>query len=88
MSQPLFPLGENIIADPDIRSFSDLNRYYPLPAGLEYSRDHQGAPFIRRKGDGKTFTFVIEEERLFFDEPFVRSDGKTIYHTTEVLKQT
>ncbi len=88
MSQPLFPLGDNIIADPDIRTFGDLTRYYPLPASLEYTRDRQGAPLIRRTGDGKTFTFVIEEERLFFDEPFVRPDGKTIYHTTEVFKQT
>lgn len=85
-AQPDFPLGENIISDPDIRTFADLGRYYPLPAGFEYQRTADGAPSIARLNDGRQFRFLIEEEMLTFDEPYTRQDGRIGHRTTEVLK--
>jgi hypothetical protein len=85
--RPAFPLGRNIIADGDIRVFNDLERFYPLPAGLEYQEGEQGDPVIVRMADGARFSFLIEEEMLTFDEPYTRADGRRGYKTTEVIKR-
>ena len=85
---PEFPLGRNRISDPDIIAFEDLVRYYPLPDGFEYQMAHDGVPTIARPSDGETFSFLIEEELLTFDEPFTRSDGKVAFRTTEVFKRS
>jgi len=82
-----FPMGGNIISDADIKTFADLGRYYPLPAGFEYQQTAEGVPIIVRLSDGKQFTFLIEEGLLSFDEPYTRSNGKTGYKTTEVFKR-
>jgi hypothetical protein len=87
-AKPDFPLGENIVSDADIRIFSDLARFYPLPAGLEYRQLDQGQPAIVRQADGRQFSFLIEAGLLTFDEPYAKPDGKIAYKTTEVFKRT
>jgi hypothetical protein len=82
-----FPLGKNIISDPDIRIFADLDRYYPLPEGFEYQQTGDGVPVIVRAADSHTFSFLIEEGLLSFDEQYTKSDGRKGYRTTEVFKQ-
>lgn len=82
-----FSLGENIVSDADIRTFADLARFYPLPAGLEYRQLDQGVPTIVRQADGRQFTFLIEADLLTFDEPYAKPDGKIAYKTTEVFKR-
>lgn len=82
-----FPLGKNIISDPDIKTFEDLVRYYPLPKGFEYQTTEEGVPVITRLNDGVQFNFLIEEELMSFDEPYTKPDGKTAYKTTEVFKR-
>lgn len=82
-----FPLGKNIISDPDIKIFADLDRYYPLPEGFEYQQTEEGVPVIVRLADGKQFNFLIEEELMGFDEAYTKPDGKTAYKTTEVFKR-
>jgi hypothetical protein len=82
-----FPLGENSIDDPHIKTFADLARYYPLPEGFEYRQIKEGVPVIYRLADGASFYFLIEEELLGFDEPYTKPDGKTAYRTTEVFKR-
>ncbi len=86
-AQPDFPLGENIISDPDIKTFADLAHYYPLPAGFDYRQDEKGVPMIVRAQDGRQFHFLIEAGLLTFDEPYTRPDGRTGYKTTEVFKR-
>ena len=86
-STSAFPLGGNIISDADIKTFADLGRYYPLPAGFEYQQTAEGVPIIVRLSDGKQFTFLIEEGLLSFDEPHTRPNGKIGYKTTEVFKR-
>jgi hypothetical protein len=86
-SQLGFPLGKNIISDPDIKSFAELKRYYPLPQGFEYQQTEEGVPVIVRPADGQQFNFLIEEELLSFDEPYTRENGKIGYKTTEVFKK-
>ncbi|MBN1261676.1 MAG: hypothetical protein JXB35_13455 [Anaerolineae bacterium] len=85
--KPDFPLGDNIISDPDIRRFEDLGRCYPLPAGFDYRCDEGGVPFIMRLADEKRFSFLIEAGLLTFDDPYLRPGGKPAYKTTEVFKQ-
>jgi len=87
-SKPDFPLGESIISDPDIKTFADLNRHYPLPAGFEYQTAAKGYPVIVRSEDGTRFSFLIEAGMLTFDEPYTREDGRTAYKTTEVFKRS
>ncbi len=86
-SKPDFPLGDNIVDDPDVKTFDDLARLYPLPAGFSYRRDEDGVPYIFRASDGKRFHFLIEAELMTFDEPIPREDGSIYYKTTEVFKQ-
>jgi hypothetical protein len=86
-SQFDFPLGKNIISDPDIKAFADLARTYPLPEGFEYQQTADGVPMIVRLSDGRQFTFLIEEGLLGFDEPYTRPNGKIGYKTTEVFKR-
>jgi hypothetical protein len=87
LGQTYFPLGENIISDPDIRTFADLGRHYLLPAGFEFRQVENGVPVIVRPSDGKRFRFLIEEGLLSFDEPYTRKDGRVGYKTIEVFKQ-
>ncbi len=82
-----FPLGQNSIDDPDIKTFADLTRYYPLPDGFAYAQTAAGVPVVERQADGKTFYFLIEEGLMGFDEPYTKPDGKTGYRTTEVFKR-
>ncbi len=82
-----FPLGQNSIDDPDVKTFADLARCYPLPAGFEYRQTADGVPVIVRLTDDKSFSFLIEEGLLGFDEPYTKPDGKTGYKTTEVFKR-
>jgi hypothetical protein len=82
-----FPLGGNSIDDPDVKSFADLARCYPLPSGFEYRQTADRVPVIVRLADGKSFNFLIEEKLLGFDEPYTKPDGKTAYKTTEVFKR-
>jgi hypothetical protein len=82
-----FPLGENSIDDPDIKTFDDLARFYPLPDGFEYRQTAEGVPVVVRLTDDKSFYFLIEEELMGFDEPYTKADGKTAYKTTEVFKR-
>ena len=49
-SKPDFPLGDNIVSDPDVKTFADLERYYPLPAGFEYQETAEGVPGVVRVG--------------------------------------
>jgi hypothetical protein len=85
-SQPTFPVGDNHIDDSDIYIIADLSRWYPLPQGFSYKVDSNGSPFIERQSDHKRSAFLIEAGLLTFDEPSQRSNGKTIYKTTEVFK--
>ena len=87
-SQFDFSPGKNIISDPDIKTFADLARTYPLPNGFEYQQTQEGVPVIVRLSDGKQFNFLIEEKLLSFDDPYTKPDGKTGYKTTEVFKRT
>ena len=82
-----FPLGDNRIDDPGIRSMADLERCYPLPSGFEYRQTAEGVPVVFRLSDSKSFWFLIEEELMSFDEPYTRDDGRTGYKTTEVFKR-
>jgi hypothetical protein len=84
--KPDFPIGDNHIDDPDIKTTADLGKLYPLPSGFTYSVDAEGIPYIERLTDRKAFTFLIEEGLLTFNEPVQRPDGKVIYNTTEVFK--
>jgi hypothetical protein len=84
---PDFPLGENIISDPDIRTFVDLGRHYPLPSGFVYVQDEGQPPAIVRSRDGRRYSFLIEEGLLTFNDPYTREDGRTGYKTTEVFKR-
>lgn len=88
LSKPDFPLGENLISDVDIKAFSDLSLYYPLPAGFEYRQTGIGVPMIVHLVDAKEFKFLIEASMLTFDEPYIREDGRTAYKTTEVIKRS
>ena len=85
--KPEFPVGENHIDDPDIKTIADLAKWYPLPSGFEYKAAADGSPYIERLSDEKRFSFLIEEGMLGFDEPQQRPDGKVIYKTTEVIKR-
>lgn len=87
-AQPEFPVGENIISDPDIRRLEDLPRYYPLPAGHAYQVDAHGVPGITRQSDGARFTFLIEAQMLTFNEPYTKPNGQRAFKTTEVIKRT
>jgi hypothetical protein len=86
-SKPSFPLGENIISDPDVKTVADLGRLYPLPTGFAYREDAQGVPYVHRASDGKRFKFLVEADLLTFDEPYTRENGKTGYKTMEVFKR-
>lgn len=83
---PDFTPGPNTIADPDIRRFADLARFYPLPGGFVYEKDAHNVPAVVRLADRRRFHFLIEEGYLTFDEPAARPDGRTVYRTTEVRK--
>ena len=83
-----FPLGQKSISDPQVRAFSDLKRYYPLPSGFEYQQTAEGVPIVVRLSDGESFYFLIEEELMGFDEPYTKPSGQTGYKTTEVFKQS
>jgi hypothetical protein len=82
-----FPLGQNSIDDPDIKTFADLTRYYPLPPGFEYRQTAEGVPVVVRQADGESFYFLIEEELMGFDVPHTRPDGKSGKKTHEVFKR-
>jgi hypothetical protein len=81
------PPGRSRITDPDVQSFADLDRHFPLPAGFEYQRTEQGYPVVARLSDGTLLEFLVEEGMLSFDEPYTRDDGRTGYRTTEVFKR-
>ncbi|TFG69158.1 MAG: hypothetical protein E4H27_07360 [Anaerolineales bacterium] len=85
--KPEFPIGDNHVDDPDIKTMADLVKWYPLPSGFEYKLSADGTPYIERQSDKKKFSFLIEEGMLGFDEPQKRPDGKVIYKTTEVIKR-
>ncbi len=85
-SKPDFPVGENHVDDPDIKTFEDLGKWYPLPPNFRYKVSEDGSPFIERQTDKVAFTFLIEASMLTFNESERRSDGKVIYNTTEVIK--
>ena len=87
-SKPDFPPGENIISDPDIKTFADLGRYYPLPAGFEYQKTEDGVPVVALVGHDDRYSFLIEAGMLTFDQPYTRKDGRTGYKTTEVIKRS
>lgn len=82
-----FPLGQNIISEPDIKAFADLQRLYPLPSGFQYQQTAEGVPVVVRLSDRESFYFLIEEELMGFDEPYTKPDGQTGYKTTEVFKR-
>jgi hypothetical protein len=84
---PDFPLGDNIISDPDIRTFTDLGRHYPLPPGFVYIQEEGQPPAIVRSADGRRYSFLIEEGLLTFNDPYIREDGRTGYKTTEVFRR-
>ena len=50
--KPGFPIGSNVISDPDIRKITDLPRHYPLPEGFDYVPDREGVPYNVRESDG------------------------------------
>jgi hypothetical protein len=85
--QLVLPPGSSRITDPDVRSFADLDRYFPLPAGFEYQKSDEGYPVVGRLDDGAQLEFLIEEGMLSFDEPYSREDGRMGYRTTEVFKR-
>jgi hypothetical protein len=85
--QLVVPPGSRRITDPDVRSFADLDRYFPLPAGFEYQRTDEGYAVVGRLADGAQLDFLIEEGMLSFDDPYAREDGRTGYRTTEVFKR-
>jgi len=87
-SKPDFPLGDNIVDDPDVKTFEDLKQYYPLPSGFEYQETAEGVPFIVLAEHDKRYSFLIEAGMLTFDEPYTRQDGRTGYKTTEVIKRS
>ena len=82
-----FPLGQNSIDDPDIKTFADLARHYPLPQGFVYAQTAEGVPVVKRQDDGETFYFLIEEELMGFDVPRPRPDGTPGKKTIEVFKK-
>jgi hypothetical protein len=81
------PSGSRRITDPDVLSFADLDRYFPLPTGFEYQRTDEGYPVVGRLADGAQLEFLIEEGMLSFDEPYTRENARTGYRTTEVFKR-
>lgn len=83
-----FPLGQNSIDDPDIKTFADLARYYPLPEGYAYAQTADGVPVVQRQADGETFYFLIEEGLMGFDVPRTRPDGTPGKKTIEVFKRS
>lgn len=85
--KPDFPVGDNHVDDPDIKTIDDLTKWYPLPSGFVYKVSADGSPYIERHSDEKRFTFLIEAGMLTFDEPQKRPDGKLIYKTIEVIKR-
>ncbi len=87
-SKPDFPLGDNIVDDPDVKTFADLERYYPLPAGFEYQKTEAGVPGVVRVGHDGWYKFLIEADMLTFDQPYTRKDGRTGSKTTEVIKRS
>jgi hypothetical protein len=82
-----FPLGQNSIDDPDIKTFADLARHYPLPDGFAYAQTAEGVPVVQRLAGGETFYFLIEEELMGFDVPQTRPDGMPGKKTIEVFKR-
>ena len=84
--KPEFPVGENHIDDPDIKTIDDLGKWYTLPKGFDYKISADGSPYIQRQTDQKAFIFLIEAGMLTFNEKAQRPDGKVIYNTTEVIK--
>jgi hypothetical protein len=82
-----FPLGQNSIDDPDIKTFADLTRHYPLPDGFAYAQTAEGVPVVQRLADGETFYFLIEEELMGFDVPQTRPDGTPGKKTIEAFKR-
>ena len=87
-SKPDFPLGDNIVDDPDVKTVADLERYYPLPAGFEYQETEAGVPEVVRVGHDDRYKFLIEADMLTFDQPYTRKDGRTGSKTTEVIKRS
>jgi hypothetical protein len=87
-SKPDFPLGDNIVDDPDVKTFADLARYYPLPEGFEYQQTEAGVPEVVRVGHDERYKFLIEADMLTFDKPYTRKDGRIGYKTTEVIKRS
>jgi hypothetical protein len=85
--QRAFPLGQNSIDDPDIKTSADLARYYPLPDGFAYAQTAEGVPVVQRLADGETFYFLIEEALMGFDVPQTRPDGTPGKETIEVFKR-
>ncbi|MDX9953410.1 MAG: hypothetical protein RBT75_04920 [Anaerolineae bacterium] len=85
-SYPSFPEGENHVDDPDVKTLADLEHYYRLPQGYEYRVRPDGSPYVFRPADSMEFKVVVEAGMLTIDEPFTRPDGRTGYHTTEVIK--
>jgi hypothetical protein len=82
-----FPLGQNSIDDPDVKTFADLDRHYPLPDGFAYAQTAEGVPVVQRLADGETFYFLIEEGLMGFDVPQTRPDGSPGKKTFEVFRQ-
>ena len=78
---------QDSIDDPDIKTFADLNRYYPLPDGFVYGQTAEGVPVVERQTDGETFYFLIEEELMGFDLPLTRPDGTPGKKTIEIIKK-
>jgi hypothetical protein len=87
VTKPDFPLGDNIISDPDIRTMADLKHFYPLPAGHEYQQTDEGVPVVIRLSDNMPFSFLIEEGLMTFNEPYTKADGRVAYRTTEVFRR-
>ncbi len=82
-----FPLGQNSIDDPDVKTFADLARCYPLPDGFAYAQTAEGVPVVKRLMDNETFYFLIEEGLMGFDVPRTRPDGTPGKQTIEVFKR-
>lgn len=65
-----------------------LNHYFPLPDGFAYTEEDDGTPTIVRIEDGLTLSYTVDEDRLTFEEPYLRPDGTIATRTHKLSRQS
>jgi hypothetical protein len=65
-----------------------LNYYFPLPDGFAYTEDETGTPTIVRIEDGLSLPYKVSQNRLTFEEPYLRPDGTVATCSHEVYRRS